>query len=162
MMGRERLSVTSAMRHPMSLEWAEVRAIAQASGREHDPLVRDRLTELWLQERANRLFATRLSQELAQGSAKPQLGSALKVCEAAVLRAAAETAVLIAGEDAVSWPADDPDSWPADDAGASRIAGAVLASPGFAIGGGTDDIQLNTLGEHVLGLPREPRVPPRP
>jgi len=31
-------------------------------------------------------------------------------------------------------------------------------SPAFAIGGGTDDIHLNTLGQACPGLPRDPRA----
>ena len=33
-----------------------------------------------------------------------------------------------------------------------------LASPGNRLGGGSDEIQLNVLGERALGLPREPSV----
>ena len=33
-----------------------------------------------------------------------------------------------------------------------------LASPGNRLGGGTDEVQLNVLGERALGLPREPSI----
>jgi alkylation response protein AidB-like acyl-CoA dehydrogenase len=39
-----------------------------------------------------------------------------------------------------------------------RWTHAVLASVAMHIGGGTDEIQRNIIGETVLGLPREPSV----
>jgi alkylation response protein AidB-like acyl-CoA dehydrogenase len=40
-----------------------------------------------------------------------------------------------------------------------RLQQAFLASRAESIYGGTTQIQLNTLAERVLGLPREPRRP---
>ena len=34
----------------------------------------------------------------------------------------------------------------------------LLSTPGARIGGGTEEIVKNTIGEKVLGLPEEPRV----
>lgn len=45
---------------------------------------------------------------------------------------------------------ENPEHWP--------WAEFVLGVPGMRIGGGTDEVQRNTIGERVLGLPKEPKV----
>ena len=42
----------------------------------------------------------------------------------------------------------------------SHWARQVLLTRALTIGGGTTDIQLNIIGERMLGLPRDPEPPP--
>jgi alkylation response protein AidB-like acyl-CoA dehydrogenase len=63
-------------------------------------------------------------------------------------RRAAQLAHLLGGPRAVAWEIDDAE--------ADYFAYHVLNCRGMSLGGGTDEIQRNTLGERVLGLPREP------
>jgi alkylation response protein AidB-like acyl-CoA dehydrogenase len=39
-----------------------------------------------------------------------------------------------------------------------RVQMAGLSSPAASLGGGTNEIQRNIIGERTLGLPREPAV----
>lgn len=150
MMGRERVFVGLGMRNENTLDWDDLRDVAQSSGRLAEPAVRHRLAQLHIRQRAAELLSLRLAQETEHGSGRPLLGSAVKIVEAAVIREGAELAVELAAVRATAW---DPDSQ--DD---GQLAAAVLMSPAFAIGGGTDEIQLNTLGERFLKLPAEPKT----
>jgi alkylation response protein AidB-like acyl-CoA dehydrogenase len=44
-----------------------------------------------------------------------------------------------------------------DDGEAAPWVERLLFAPGLRLGGGSDEIQRNTIGEQGLGLPREPR-----
>jgi 3-oxochol-4-en-24-oyl-CoA dehydrogenase len=49
--------------------------------------------------------------------------------------------------------------WAASQPAGSHWARQVLLTRALTIGGGTTDIQLNIIGERILGLPRDPEPP---
>ncbi len=53
------------------------------------------------------------------------------------------------------WATEGPDGA----ASSSHWARQVLVTRALTIGGGTTDIQLNIIGERMLGLPRDPDPP---
>ncbi len=65
-------------------------------------------------------------------------------------RRAAQLAHVLGGPEAVAWEHDDVE--------ADYWAYHVLNCRGMSLGGGTDEVQKNTLGERVLGLPRGPGI----
>ena len=112
-----------------------------ARAREHDrlgdPLVRQELAAVYTGER---LVPWGTSRGL-----HPSIGKLWRTIQG---RRAAQLAHLLGGATAAGWETDDVD----DD----YFAYHVLNCRGMSLGGGTDEIQKNTLGERVLGLPREP------
>ena len=123
---------------------------ARARGLDHDPVVRERLAELYMRERLVHLFGSRLAQEARAGRNPGARGSVGKLAGAELGRLSADVAAELLGGDAIAWDAADRD--------ARRWAGALLAAPGGGIAGGSNEIQRNIIGDRVLGLPREPQV----
>jgi alkylation response protein AidB-like acyl-CoA dehydrogenase len=119
-------------------------------GLERDPVVRQRLAELYVRERVVHLFGSRLAQEARAGRSPGSRGSVGKLAGAELGRFAADLAAELLGGDAIAWDASDRE--------ARRWAGALLSAPAAAIAGGTNEVQRNIIGDRVLGLPREPQV----
>ncbi|MEU8357522.1 acyl-CoA dehydrogenase family protein [Nonomuraea sp. NPDC048882] len=122
---------------------ASVEALRQVVDTD-DPLVRDELVELHIRTRALALFNQRLAQETRAGIFPGARGSAAKLLLAELTMFQADLATRLAGPEAML--ADHP------------LARAISTAPGMALGGGTNEIMRNIVGDRVLGLPPEPRV----
>ncbi|MGI5163938.1 acyl-CoA dehydrogenase family protein [Spirillospora sp. CA-253888] len=143
----ERVSIgMGAARTERPASFAALKAAAAGRGLLADPAVRDRLVDLYLQERAFDLLNARMSQEVKAGIMPGARGSVVKLLLADLTLDSADVASEILGPDTVAH----------DDEG--RIARALSWGPGMALGGGTNEIMKNIIGDRVLGLPREPQV----
>ncbi len=139
-MGGAADSRSKAGRSPIPVE--QLVALAGRAGRTTDPLVRQQLARLDAGERiVGRLGARRLN---------PSIGKLWRTQQG---RAAADLAAALAFPASPAW---DPDLTVDRNAEDDYFAYHILNCRGMSLGGGTDEIQRNTLGERVLGLPREP------
>jgi alkylation response protein AidB-like acyl-CoA dehydrogenase len=126
---------SKAGRQPLPYEGLFERA--RRVGRTGDPIVRQELAAIYTGER--------LIPWTARRGAHPSVGKLWRTIQG---RRAAQLAHELGGPVAAAWEADDVD--------ADYWQYHVLNCRGMSLGGGTDEVQRNTLGERVLGLPREP------
>ena len=110
---------------------------ARRQGRADDPLIRQALAKAYMAER--------IVPWTAQRRLHPSIGKLWRTIQG---WHAAQLAHQLGGPLGAAWESDDVD--------ADYWAYHVLNCRGMSLGGGTDEIQKNTLGERVLGLPREP------
>lgn len=123
---------------------------ARRNGANRDPVVRQELARLFIAERVLDYMGQKMRDEIAAGIPVGSRGSVAKLATAILSRQSAALGMAMAGAAAQAWD-------PADPAGAV-LATAMCFSPMTAIAGGTSEIQRNTIGERVLGLPKEPQV----
>jgi alkylation response protein AidB-like acyl-CoA dehydrogenase len=120
----------------------QVLALADELGRSADPVVRQVLAAAVTRERLLDLVQARV----AAGASVPAAGSVTKLLYSEHGRLTANAALQVLG--AVASVADDPIAAP--------WLERFLFAPGLRLGGGTDEIQRNTIAERGLGLPRDP------
>ncbi|MEU4721369.1 acyl-CoA dehydrogenase family protein [Nonomuraea dietziae] len=136
----ERLSISAGVGMGGGTDWlARLREAVDTD----DPLVRDQLVELHIRSRALSLFNQRLSQETRAGLFPGARGSAAKLLLAELTLYAADLATSLVGPESV---VDE------------ELSHAISLAPAMALGGGTNEIMRNIIGERVLNLPPEPRV----
>jgi alkylation response protein AidB-like acyl-CoA dehydrogenase len=126
---------------------------------DHDPVLRDRLTKLWIDAETLRLTNLRAAAKARQGNPGPE-GSIAKLRFAETNKAILDFCIdLLGAHGLVDF---DYTMRRSDAAGLDVPPGAArkmfLRSRANSIEGGTSEIMRNILGERVLGLPGEPRT----
>jgi alkylation response protein AidB-like acyl-CoA dehydrogenase len=116
-------------------------ALARRLGRTDDAVVRQLVAGAWARERVLDLLLTRVT-----ATAVPAGGSLAKLLYSEHARHSADDAMRILGPAGMTSEHPDAAPW----------VERLLFAPGLRIGGGTDEIQRNTIAERGLGLPREP------
>jgi alkylation response protein AidB-like acyl-CoA dehydrogenase len=134
--------------HDSSAVDSTVVEAARASGRAHDPRVRQLVAEAHIRQLVGGQLVRRVSEGLASGAMAAPAGSLMKLFGATNVMRRSEIALELAGEGAVAWPADT-------DPVAAQIAKATLSRQGVSLGGGSNEIQRNIISERLLGMPRE-------
>ena len=123
--------------------------LARSNGRSEDPVVRQNLARL--------ATGTKLIEWLnLRTGIHPSITKLWRTQQG---RAAADVAAGLAYPGGIAWDgsrmgATEPNRF--TDPNGSHWAYGICDSPALSLGGGTDEVQKNTLGERVLGLPREP------
>jgi alkylation response protein AidB-like acyl-CoA dehydrogenase len=124
-------------------------ALAREAGRLNDPLLRQDIAKIVAYKRLNALNNARAKADLAQGASSPVM-SLGKLAMSRILHEEARVRTAILGAGSLL---EGPEHPRAEDANFLSL-NAYFTS----IGGGTDQIQRNIIGERVLGLPKEPEV----
>jgi len=124
-------------------------ALAREAGVLADPVIRQEIAKAIAWRKLNALNNARAKSDLAQGTSS-SIMSLGKLAMSRILHEEARVRTLILGAGSLLEGKDYPR---AEDANFLTL-NAYFTS----IGGGTDQIQRNIIGERVLGLPKEPEV----
>jgi alkylation response protein AidB-like acyl-CoA dehydrogenase len=128
---------------------ADYIALAKRVGKADDPVARQEIARLYTLEKVNEWNRRRARAE-AGGGASSSLSSIGKLAMSRIVHTGVQVTTNLLGTSSVLAGDTDP---VADEINRSSFAAFVTS-----IGGGTDQIQRNIIGERVLGLPKEPEV----
>ena len=127
-----------------------------------DPVSRDKLIKLWIEQEAVRLTNVRAFENREKGTPGPE-GSTSKLYEAEINKASYEFGMEMLGNDALLFPRGYSLTQPElnfenETFGFTDTQSLFLRSRANSIEGGTSEIMRNIIAERVLGLPSEPKL----
>ena len=127
-----------------------------------DPVQKDKLIELWIQQEAVRLTNIRASEMREKGTPGPE-GSTSKLYEAEINKASYEFGMELLGNEGLLFPRGYTLTQPElnfdnDTFGFTDTQSLFLRSRANSIEGGTSEIMRNIIAERVLGLPGEQKL----
>ena len=149
-LGNERsLQMRSGGASAVSASFERLLAVAEHYADRNDPLVRQQLAAIFTLEKLTEYMVRQMAAKIESGEA---LGADAMILK--LLGATHHPDAVVDFLSDVIGPrlAADSGEW-----GTYSWSKYVLGIHGGRIGGGTDEIILNRLGETVLGLPKEPR-----
>jgi len=128
--------------------WREMADLARRFGVAEDAVVRQEIARLHTREMIQRWLVYRVRTATAHGVLPGPEASVLKLLNSHQVEHMGSVVMSIMGAAGTLWHDDAPDGGFWQD--------VFLFQWSSRIGGGTENIQRNILGERVLGLPREP------
>ena len=124
--------------------------LADRFQRRADPIVRQQLVDAHIRHQLIRFLGWRSQSAISRGEMPGPESSVLKLAHTSAISRLADLALAIEGPSGGLIPDDDAEirAW----------AFGFLSQFASKIGGGTDEVQRNIIGERVLGLPGDPRA----
>jgi alkylation response protein AidB-like acyl-CoA dehydrogenase len=126
----------------------DIIALAQRMGLSNDPVVRQQLAQTVIRAGVIKYMGFRLRTAMSKGQMPGPEASVLKLAYSQHLAKTGDLVMSLLGPSATLWGDDAPDD--------SRWQDQFLSQWASRLGGGTDEVQRNVIGERALGLPREP------
>ena len=129
-------------------DWNDVLATARYHGVTNDPIMRQRLAQVYTSQKVQ-AFTNRRAADLAKSGTPGPEGSLGKLLWTEGMTLISDVMCDILGSKLTAETGEWA-TWEWNE--------HLLGAPGYRIAGGSDEIQRNIVGERVLGLPGEPRA----
>jgi len=121
--------------------------LARRFGRIGDPVIRQGIADHHTRERISKMMGEQIQQAVRRGQVPPVDPGLVKLMAAELKVRSGNLAMSIAG--AAATTGNDP--------AVEWAQYELMSRYSVSIGGGTNEVQRNNIGERSLGLPREPR-----